>query len=356
MTTPGPVVLATTGYLPASTEPVATTRYLPASKATGSYWVPTRINCIGASLRCSAGMAPVIQEIDQGGLAENAGLLVGDSILSVFTAPSPESNMVSKIEVVGIESDQLTHLLQAGATSGRVILQVSRTRGGTEDVFLTEIITSKPPLPKPPSNLANFSARPHLSENDHAEFDGDPAFAFPSPKGRDKRRADEDAEERGNLSLLAEKDAAYATRLADELEKKATEFREKADKLAKLASEHRKDEIYEEIARLSLPNTLRDRSAFSARRTQMLNITADAIPVIPVDPRVKHLQKVVDYSKDEAVKGFMRRNRWLSLSVADTESLSSKVLRLNWVVSLLSISIVVSVIVLILSVAESEVV
>lgn len=356
MSTTGPVVLATTGYLPASTEPVATTRYLPASKATGSYWVPTRINCIGASLRCSAGMAPVIQEIDQGGLAENAGLLVGDSILSVFTAPSPESNMVSKIEVVGIESDQLTHLLVAGATSGRVILQVSRTRGGTEDVFLTEIITSKPPLPKPQSNLANFSARPHLSENDHAEFDGDPAFAFPSPKGRDKRRADEDAEERGNLSLLAEKDAAYATRQADALEKKAFEFREKADKLAKLASEHRKDEIYEEIARLSLPNTLRDRSDFSARRTQMLNITADAIPVIPVDPRVKHLQKVVDYSKDEAVKGFMRRNRWLSLSVADTESLSSKVLRLNWVVSLLSISIVVSVIVLILSVAQIQVV
>ena len=356
MTNPGPVVLATTGYLPASTEPVATTRYLPASKPNpGSYWVPTRINCIGVSLRCSAGIAPVIQEIDRGGLAENAGLLVGDSILSVFTAPSPDSNMVSKIEVVGIESDQLTHLLQAGATSGRVILQVSRTRGGTEDVFLTEIITIKPPLPIPPSHLTNLSARPHLSEND-AEFEGDPAFAFPSPKGRDKRRADEDAEERGNLSLLAEKDAAYATRQADELEKKAKELREKADKLAKLASEHRKDEIYEEIARLSLPNATRDHSAFSARRTQMLNITADAIPVIPVDPRVKHLQKVVDYSKDEAVKGFMRRNRWLSLSVADTGSLSSKVLRLNWVVSSLSISIVVSVIVLILSVAESEVV
>ena len=51
------------------------------------------------------------------------------------------------------------------------------------------------------------------------------------------------------------------------------------------------------------------------------------LPVIPVNPKALHAQRIVDYSDEKNILKHVRRNRWLAIDVG-----SFRVCRFNWVV------------------------
>ena len=93
------------------------------------------------------------------------------------------------------------------------------------------------------------------------------------------------------------------------------------------------------------------RYAFSTRRSPLHQIDPEGVAVIPVDARVKRLQKVVDYGTDEAMNSITRRNRWMSVDLPG----GTRVLRLNWVVSVLATSAVWATVVFVVCLAQTNV-
>lgn len=92
---------------------------------------------LGLVYECVGGThAPKILKVERGTPAESAGLFAGDRILSVGDTP-----------VAGIDSRQLTELLQFSSKHGHVVLQVARSQGHQGhgmNIFTTVMALDKP--------------------------------------------------------------------------------------------------------------------------------------------------------------------------------------------------------------------